>query len=39
LIDSNADKKCERNNLKIENIEKFFNTDNVLLKSEWRKIP
>ena len=38
MIDANADKECERNNKTIKKIEKFFNEDNSLLKSEWRKL-
>lgn len=37
MIDSNQDKKCERNNKMIEQIEQFFNADNIMTKSEWIK--
>lgn len=37
MIDSNSDKKNERNNKIVTKTEKFFRQDNVLLKSEWRK--
>ncbi len=38
MIDANKDKECERNTKSIKIIEKFFNQENTLLKSEWKKI-
>lgn len=38
MIDSNKDKACERNTKIAESIEKFFNAENTMVKSEWKKL-